>query len=215
MTTPTLAEQVAVITDIAAEDLSFIWRGLSPQEATEALFDMLPSVIDTWAAAAGALSADWYDQRREDADIAGRFTAIIPDLGDAGADELAGWASQAIDLDEPDWDLARSRVDGGMQRRITNTSRETIIKSSLEDPHARGWQRVARAGGCAFCVMLAGRGTIYRAKNVRFGAHDHCHCSAVPAWGGRAVPVKPYKPSGRRITAADRARVREWISANQ
>lgn len=212
--TPTLAEQIAVITAVATEDLTPVWTGLTPNEATSALLELLPSVVDTWGYASAAFSADWYDNQREDYGIGGRFTAAIPDLGDTGATELALWAAEPINLDEPDWTLARSRVEGGLQRRITNFSRETIMNSAIDDPQARGWQRVARSGGCAFCVMLAGRGTVYSKKSVRFGAHDHCHCSAVPAWGGKAAPVKPYKPSGRNITDADRARIREWISAN-
>lgn len=212
--TPTLAEQIAVVTAVAFEDLAPVWSGLAPYEATGALLELVPAVVDTWGYAAAAISADWYDNQREDYGIGGRFTAAIPDLGDTGATELALWAAEPINLDEPDWTLARSRAEGGLQRRITNFSRETIMNSAIDDPQARGWQRVARSGGCAFCVMLAGRGTVYSKKSVRFGAHDHCHCSAVPAWGGKAAPVKPYKPSGRNITDADRARIREWINAN-
>jgi len=212
--TPTLAEQIAVITAVAAEDLAPVWNGLTANQATEALLDLLPAVVDTWGYAAAAFSADWYDNQREDNGIGGRFTAVIPDLGDTGATELALWGAEPINLDEPDWTLARSRVEGGLQRRITNFSRDTIMTSAIDDPQARGWQRVARAGGCAFCVMLAGRGLVYSKKSARFGAHDHCNCSAVPAWGGKAAPVKPYKPSSANVTDADRARVLEWLAAN-
>ena len=45
-------------------------------------------------------------------------------------------------------------------------------------------------------------------------AHDHCHCSAVPAWSGEPRPVKPYTPSARKATDADRARVRDWIATH-
>lgn len=214
MPTPTLAEQVAVISAAATEDLSGIWSLPSPNEVIQGLFDLLPALIDTWAIAAGSFTADWYDNLREERNVKGRFHAIVPDLGDLGAEPLAHWGIEPINLDEPDIRLARSRVEGGLQRRVTNASRTTVMTSSLEDPQARGWQRVARSGGCAFCVMLAGRGTIYGEKSAAFGAHDFCNCSAAPAWGGQPVPVKPYKPTGRNITDADRARTREWIKAN-
>jgi hypothetical protein len=214
MPTPTLAEQIAVITSTAFEDLSPLWVSLSPQEAAEALFDMLPAIVDTWATASGAFAADWYDDQREDNEIRGRFHAIVPDLGDLGAEQLAGWGAEPLRREIPDLRLTRSRIEGGLQRRITNVARDTVMTSAIEDPQSRGWQRVARSGGCSFCVMLAGRGAIYTSKSADFGAHDFCHCSATPAWSGKEIPVKPYRPSSREITDADRARVREWIKAN-
>ncbi|UYL87836.1 hypothetical protein SEA_MALISHA_5 [Gordonia phage Malisha] len=42
----------------------------------------------------------------------------------------------------------------------------------------------------------------------------NCKCVAVPAFGGRPVPVKPYEVSARDISDADRARARAWIAAN-
>lgn len=214
MATPTLAEQVSVISEAATEDLSDVWDLLSPSAVIEALFDLLPALVDTWATAAGSLTADWYDDLREERNVKGRFHAIVPDLGDLGAEELALWGVEPINQDEPDFALVRTRIEGGLQRRVTNTSRATVMTSSVEDPGATGWQRIARPDGCAFCVMLAGRGHIYTKKGANFGAHDHCNCSAIPAWGGQPVPVKPYKPSERNITDADRARLREWLKAN-
>jgi len=212
MPTPTLAEQVAVISAAATEDLSGIWDLGTPSATIEALFDLLPALIDTWATAAGSYTANWYDDLREERSVKGRFTAIVPDLGDLGADQLAAWTTDAILVDDPD--LARSRAEGGLQRRVTNTSRATVMTSSEEDPGATGWQRVARTGGCSFCVMLASRGDVYTKKGSRFGAHDHCNCSAVPAFGGQPTPVRPYKPSDRNITDADRVGLREWLKAN-
>lgn len=210
---PTLAEQVALISQASVEDLEAIWN-LPTAQLGQALLDLLPSLIDTWATAAGSFTADWYDDRREEADVKGRFRAIVPDLGDLGAKELARWGAAPLDLDVPNLPLVRSRVEGGLQRRVTNMSRKTVMTSSIEDPQARGWQRMARSNGCPFCQMLAGRGFIYSEKSADFGAHDYCHCSAVPAFSGRPVPVRAYKPTDRTITDADRARTREWLASN-
>lgn len=210
----TLAQQVAVISDASIEDLEAIWS-LPARQIGPALLDLLPAIVDTWALAAGSFTADWYDDQRDEAEVKGRFRALVPNLGDLGAEQLARWGAAPIDLDTPDLNLVRSRIEGGLQRRVTNASRTTVMTSAIEDPQARGWQRVARSGGCAFCVMLASRGAVYTEKSADFGSHDYCHCSAAPAWGGRELAVKPYRPSGRDITEADRTRVREWIAANQ
>lgn len=40
---------------------------------------------------------------------------------------------------------------------------------------------------------------------------SNCQCTAVPAFDGLPRPVKPYTPSRRKVTDADRARVREYL----
>jgi hypothetical protein len=71
-----------------------------------------------------------------------------------------------------------------------------------------------RTSGALRAVMLEARGAIYTRSSVDFGAHDDCHCIAVPAFNGHPTPVKKYTPTSRDITDADRARTRDWISAN-
>jgi hypothetical protein len=213
---PTLAEYVAVTSTEATDELSPIWTGLIASEAIEALQELLPPVVDNWATAAASVAADWYDQLRQEKAIKGRFTALVPDLGDLGAKQLADWAAQPLRLAEPNWDLARSHVEAGLQLRVSNSARKTVMTSSLADPQALGWQRVATANGCGWCQMLASRGAVYSEKTVTFGAHDHCNCTATPAWGGEPLPVKPYEPSKRNVSDADRARARAkaWIKNN-
>ena len=212
-----LAEQVRAVTEAVLPELEQIWRVTVPQAASDALFELLPPFIDTWTVAVAALAADWYDDLREEEQIPGVFTAIVPDLGDQGADELAGFASEAILGPEPDFALFRSRVEGGAQRRIANAARETVMTSSVQDPKARGWRRVVRPGACGFCRMLAARGYAYKTKDSStFGSHDHCSCSAEPGWsGGKAVKVRKFEPSTKDTTKAERDAVYKWIKEHQ
>jgi hypothetical protein len=153
----------------------------TPDEAKAALRDVLPALVETYGAAAAALTADWYDDLREEAEVKGRFTAIPADLGDLGADALAGWGVGPLYQAEPDWASATTLIEGGLQRRIANASRETVIGSSIADPAARGWKRVG-VGGCDFCRLLIGRGAVYTESTVEFESHDHCRCASAPAW---------------------------------
>ena len=53
--------------------------------------------------------------------------------------------------------------------------------------------RRTRPGACKFCIMVASRGAVYSKASATFACHEHCYCEAVPAWGGQALPVGPYK----------------------
>lgn len=207
-----LREGIAGLVGYAARDLSVLWRQLSDAAAAEtALRDILPGLIDTYGAAAASLAANWYDDLRRKHEVSGRFLATPAHITDSGPQELIGWAlSEATDLR-----TLQTLILGGTQRRIANFSRQTVMDSSIRDPKALGWQRVG-AGECktGFCDMLIARGAVYSEASADFAAHDHCQCAAVPAFGGQPRPVKPFTPSTRNVSDADRARVREWIATH-
>lgn len=213
MPTPSdLRDALSDLSTIAEADLDRLWRELtSADQAQEAMLDVLPDLTRTYGLAAGAVAADWYDETRDELNIDGRFSAIVAEIDDGGLDVLARWGVGPLYAAEPDWDSAKSLIAGGVQRKITNVSRETVMGSSIDDPKARGWQRSA-SGGCGFCRMLAGRGTVYSRGTVDFGAHNNCKCVAVAAFDDRELPVKPYTPSLKTITDADRKRTREYIA---
>jgi hypothetical protein len=202
------------VTDLAVladNDLGALWRQVNTaDEARAALLDVLPALVETYSLASATLSADWYDEARDLIDAKGRFQAIPADLGDLGAETLARWGIGPLFQAEPDWSRARTLVKGGMQLRIANASRFTVAESSIADPAAEGWQRQG-SGSCAFCAMLIGRGAVYSESGADFAAHDHCNCSAMPAFKGEPRPVKPFTPSARKVSDADRARVREYL----
>lgn len=221
----TLRQSLITVTAAAATDLAPLWRLPTP-ELIQALFDVVPGVVQKWNLASASVAADWYDTLREENAIPGRFTAIIPDLGDQGGQALAGWGAEALkapqDLSPSEMPVTQLdpveetqyRVEGGLQKRLVNAANLTITGSSHHDPNARGWMRRTRPGACNFCLMVASRGAVYTKATATFACHEHCYCEAVPAWGGRPLPVGPYQPSDRPSTPADRARVRRWIADN-
>jgi len=206
--------EVAALAALAAKELAGVWREVDTAVAArDALLDLLPLLVDLYGSAAATLGADFYDDLRDADGVGGRFTAITAELDDMGAESLARWSVDPLFQPEPDWARAGVLVAGGLQERIANTDRASITDSALADPQATGWQR-AGTGECAFCAMLIARGAVYTEATVTFGAHENCNCTALPAWGGQEIPVKPYTPTNRNITDADRARVRAWVKAN-
>lgn len=75
---------------------------------------------------------------------------------------------------------ALTQTTGAMARLVLNAGRDTVLESLKGDPKARGWERVLGGGGCDFCQKLAGR--VYPTDNAGFDAHDHCGCTAEPAY---------------------------------
>lgn len=196
----------------AEADLATVWAQLTPQTFYDALMDVMPALVGEYGDAAAAVTAEWYDEYRNDLNISGRFAADVPTDPKLGSEALAGWANT---LAQENLDTALTRTSGGLVRRVMNAGRDAMLDNVERDPQAKGWQRKARGNGCAFCQMLAGRGNVYRGRDTAdFASHDNCGCVAVPAFKGRVIPVRPYVPSARNITDADRARVREWISKN-
>lgn len=205
-----LRDGVDGLIGFANKDLTALWSQVNTAAHAEtALRDILPGLVDAYGTAAASLASDWYDEARAKAGVAGRFVAIPADVADTGTHALIGWAlTEANDMN-----TFQSLILGGMQRRIANFSRGTITGSSVADPQASGWQRVG-SGECEFCSMLIGRGAVYSEDAADFASHDHCHCSAVPAFKGEPRPVRPFSPSLRTSTEADRARVRAYIASH-
>ena len=205
-----LRSETARLVNLADRDLARLWRLIAAGAAAdEALHDLLPAIITEYGAVGAAMAAEWYDQQREKVEARGRFVAVPIAADDRGAHALVGWAlTEATD----DASL-KTLILGGVQRRLADHVRGTITDSAVADPAAQGWQRVG-AGACGFCAMLIGRGAVYTEAGADFASHDHCHCSATPAWKDQPVPVKPYEPTSRNITDADRARVREYLASH-
>lgn len=76
--------------------------------------------------------------------------------------------------------VANARSAGAAMRQTLNAGRETILNAVNTDTRAQGWERVISGDACDFCESLAGE--VFSEANVDFAAHDHCACSAQPAF---------------------------------
>lgn len=197
----------------AQRDLEAVWRSSGGEPAV--LAEILAEVVQTYGTTAAAVAAEWYDDLRADTGVRPGFSAVIPAPAEPGTTALVEWAAAKAASEES----LKSLIAGGLQKRITNYSRDVVTTSSIRDPRARGWMRIG-SGGCDFCAMLIGRGAVYTKATVDFSSHDHCNCSAAPSWNPaqtRAVHDE-FVPSARRrsaeVKAADAERVRQWIDAN-
>lgn len=213
MTVPTPASPAALRQLVTAIDGS-AQRTLKSRWISRddlALAEIIDSVVLTHGDAASVVAADWYDLNRSAAQVPGGYRAEALRTPGTGSHGLVAWAQETATTAES----MQSLILGGVTKRIAGAARMTIADNAAADPRADGWQRVASGASCLFCRMLADRGGVYTADTSHFASHDHCKCSAVPAWGGRPRLVSRYTKSIREASDADRERVRDWIAANR
>lgn len=176
---------VEALLAIALGDLDTVWRGITTADAARvALLDLLPQLAAVYGTAAATLGADWYDEMRESAGVRGRFRAIPAEPELDRTDALARWGVGPLFAAEPDFAAAKALVAGGFQRLVADADRHTVLLSASQDPRSGRWQRETTGKSCEFCMMLAGRGAVYRtAETAEFKSHDHCDCLATPQFG--------------------------------
>ena len=135
MALETLRPETAKIVDLADRDLARLWRLVANgASAGEALNDLLPAIIEQYGQMGAALAAEWYDEQRISADVAGRFVASPVAAGDRGARSLIGWALDTATSDE----ALKALILGGVQRRIADHVRNTITANAVADRGAEG-----------------------------------------------------------------------------
>lgn len=161
------------LTTVAMAELVRVWRSLTLDDAAEAtrqIKALLPLLIDGYGPAMGALSADWYDDLREAAEVRGRYVARVGDLpADGQVTALAGWAVSPLWQANPAPDLALSKLSGGVQRLLADIDRDTTTSNAEADPGKPTWARHASANACAFCAMLATRDGVYLSEAAATG----------------------------------------------
>lgn len=168
----------------ALRDLTGYWSSLDlsmPENARDALLRYIPTLTTVYGSAAAVVAADWYDSVRAADGVGGRFAAEVADVFPPEG-MVAQVRFSAGHLFTPTPDQMLAFLAGSVQKHALQPGRDTITRSTLADPAAKGWQRHTRGEACGFCRMLAGRGAVYTASTADFTAHGKCHCVALPAW---------------------------------
>lgn len=196
-----------------------------PQTLRALLFAAAPLIVSDYSDGAAALALDWFEEIREDARPPRLFTpAPVRLVTDEDVAAMVARVSEPIyrysespdpeaDLDAIAAETMRS-IEAEIQLEIAAAFRDTITENADKDPDAAGWQRFARPGACKFCLALADRGAVYTRSSVRFAAHTDCSCLAGPSYDASAprASVIQYEASSRTRSAADRARLREYLN---
>lgn len=204
-------------------------KGESPATIRAALFAAAPLLVNEYGDGAAALSLDWYEELREAARVSDRFTprplrsvtdsdvaAMVAEATAALHDIEDRIASEAERLVDEATRTSLTLIEGGLQKQVADGFWSTTTGNVARDPGAVGWQRFARGAACKFCLMLAGRGAVYRESTANFAAHDGCHCVSGPSFDPEApkADVMQYVAAKRQRTEKERADLREYLNHN-
>lgn len=205
----TFRRNVDDLVALAMRDLVAFWRQLDTTDAraaTEAVRAVVAELGPAYAFAAGGVTADWYDELRDEAQVRAPYRARVAEPPNAERLEiLARWSTGSLFGADPDDRLALSKLAGGLQRVVADGSRDTVAWNVREDPAGPMYARHTSGRACAFCRMLATRGPVYRSERTAGGDyHDDCHCVAVPVWDVDAHEDPPYVEEWREQYAAAR-----------
>jgi hypothetical protein len=185
----------------------------SAEQRRYELLGGVPEVIGYYQDGTGALAADFYEDARAEAGVAGTFTAEVV-LVDRTVKIRRAIAWAAEPLFTGDEVTTTGRLAEIVQLETARPFRDTVTGNAANDPQAIGWRRVA-SGGCKFCAMLAARGAVYKESTARFAAHTNCHCTAAPAflgYDGEEASVVQYRASRKSRTPAQQAQLREYLN---
>ena len=218
---PTPVESRAILqrlTDTAVEagnDILVRLNG-SPEVRRAALLESVPEMVGYYSDGSAALAADSYDEARELAGVASRYTAdaVVLDRTVKLRRAIA-WAAAPLLIDPDDVFATGKRLAEVISLDVARPFRDTITVNRRQDPASVGWKRITNKC-CGFCRMLADRGAVYRESTARFAAHPHCDCSAAPVFttgetGPEASAIQ-YMASKRKRTPAEKAELRDFLS---
>ena len=141
---------------------------------TEEFLDYAEAVVSKYGEAAGALSAQFYD------DIAEYWTDVenrrrVKTIKAAEAAEVPSTEEIRKTVYGTLKDSAE-KIPGALSRLVKRTAEDTTLHNAIRDGAEFAW--VPAGDTCAFCIMLASRGWQRASKKALKGGHaEHIHAN--------------------------------------
>lgn len=196
---------------LVLRDLAAWWASvdhLSPSEIQREAEQFVPLLAQTYGEVSATAAADFYDVARGDSVARGRFTAT---MGPNGAAEQMSrrvrWGMAPAFSGDPAAALGRLSIEADAS--ALQAGRDTVMFNANRDPSNPRWARVPVGKTCAWCLMLASRGPVYRSADSAGAAGQYhggaCDCQPTPSWD-RGKDLPPSYDEGGLYGLYDRAR---------
>lgn len=193
------AELVTLMQGQLLDLLSPFGPDTDPARVRDVLLGAFPDFMTAYGDTAAVLAGDFYDEAANMAVSSARLaTTFAEPANTAQSEGVVRWAVGPLFDEEPNWDSFQSSLMGASQRLVAQPARQTIDLRAKSDAQAGtfdavSWsrqthpERAKSHESCEFCVMLAGRGPVYRSS------------AAAGAAIGRGVdPSQAFSADGKR-----------------
>lgn len=178
--------------DVAERRMRALWKRLPLDDLgtlEDALYQLYPRLVDESAEVASSAALEWYEKQREAEGVAKAYSPVMP-TGLVDENEAAKIVGAAIrDLREG---AGRARVltrlTDGARKLISDAGRATTQHAAERDPKKPRYARVPTgAETCAWCMLWASRGFVYKSEETAQFKRSHfkCDCQIVPSWDKR------------------------------
>lgn len=147
------------------------------------LRETLPEVAETYGAAAGDLSVNFYEEIRATSAARTAYTPTVADIGIAERVQSAIGYSVAQTTKGAEWAAVTSVLAGSMQQVVAQVDRSTLAFNVVTDPDGTKYQRVPSANACAFCRTMASVARPTESDYTHF--HSFCRCTSLPVFEGQ------------------------------
>ncbi|MGP5381630.1 VG15 protein [Glutamicibacter arilaitensis] len=193
------AELVGLVTD----ELESIFYALNlerPEQARDAMIEVLPLLLDKYGPIAGQISADWYRMMLPGSKPEVIGSKIKPEQ----IQRKVHWAAADLFTDNPFATLRKLTSTMGVWAR--QPGRETIQINADRDKV--GWGRIPSGPKtCAFCLMLASRSGawLYNSEESALRAghgdkyHHECNCEPMLIRGADDLPDTGFDHRGAYV----------------
>jgi hypothetical protein len=159
-----------IVTNLAAIAVSRVSGLLASTQDSAVLQDAYPQTVDPFIAAAGQLSAEWYQSLDTESEY---VVETGPQLPVSVLEKNVRWAVTQADV--------FGALTGSAERQVFTATRNTVLYNA-ERERVR-FARYASANACPWCRVLATREAVYYTQESAVAGHDNCHCIAVPVRG--------------------------------
>jgi len=161
-----------------------------PEAVRDALLQIVPALIEEYGAVAATVSAEWFERTYGLAPM-----AVAPTYPRIAAERAVRHSAAHLFTPTPEQIGASLAVK--LDVGVKQFGRDTIARSS--ERHRMMWVRVPKGPKtCAFCLLLASRGTFDSAYKSRDAAlfradgekyHGDCDCAAIAVRGPDDYPA--------------------------
>lgn len=188
-----------ITSTLAQNEFWEMWQKIdfsNPSKARDILISIVFGVVEKYGDAAAMVASEYYDELRQLSGVASSYSSVLAEnVAVEQVESSVRYAARHLFKDNPE--QARLYLNGALDKFVKQPARDTIALNAKRDPAKPTFARVPTgAKTCAWCMVLASRGFVYRNANAAGESaqyHKHCDCQAVPSFGKDSY-LKGYDP---------------------